>query len=215
MATHLLRLGGYIPPASTPVARSLWAAGVRARELLEEAEQLGDAFGPAWRSCHRFEILVPLALVLTHDVGRIVHALGRCLDLTLEQLGDLGWDQHDRQRVRLIRVLIIDLDPATEVLVAARDAALEHAGRRGAGRHRYRLLTASAHLASLALQRSGFAPTAAFDASLIVEHLVGALEDASEGADLFTYAPDVATFRLEAETLLRAELRMLEEAYVA
>jgi hypothetical protein len=203
-----IRISPYVPPARCTVARALWRDGVYSGELLKHAERWGSDLDRAWAENDRLELAMPLAIVRcvpALDVARFARLLvaSMCELLPLEvtwPLGDIGI-----LNACLAGAVAPDVD--VPALMTDRGLALERAGRRSDGIHRYRILTAAAHVASLGLLRLSHAGArGSADACLVVEHSIGALRDARTVSDLFSARIDVDAFEQTAMARAREML---------
>lgn len=192
-----LRISGHVPAGW--LARRLWAAGVYSRELLESVEHHATV-AEAWEACERLELVLPLAVLRGARMGRIASVAATWWEAAESRLGDLGWCDEDAATAQacVFWARAPDIDVAGAETM--RDRALERAGKRAPGRHRYRMMTAAAHLASLGVQRVRRPLSAAADGELVAEHLLGAVHDAAGAAagDLFAEAPDAEGFARDA-----------------
>jgi hypothetical protein len=193
MSGHLeVRLSGRVPAPQT-VARQLWIAGVYGSELLAVAERW-PTLDTAWEHCARLELVIPLAVLRARPMVDVVRVARDWVLTARERIGDLGWPVEDRRLAAGALAASIAPDVDVVRLAELRDRALERAGQRADGRHRYRLLTAVAHTANLGVRRVRTGFGAAADGELVAEHLIGALEEAeaTQQGDLFATPVDSA-----------------------
>ncbi len=209
---HEIRLGAYRPPEAARIARRLWAEGVYVRELLERAERWEGDGARAWAECERLELALPLALLRGASVDALAGVARAWWHSAVHRLGGLealAWSGDDRYLALRCVDGAAEPDVDLERLIGVRAAAL---GRvRGPGRHRYRLLTAAAHVAGIGIQRVRQPLSVYADAMLVGEHLAGAVHDAADAADLFSGPVDVDAFVRSALELAREQL-LLEVA---
>lgn len=203
-----VRLSGYVPPAGT-VARRLWADGVYERAALEHALAWGGELERAWAECDRLELLLPIALARGAPLDRVTLVARGWILAARTALGDdLGWPPEDRALAAeiLADAIAPDIDRAHLALLGMR--AVERAGARAGGEHRYALLTACSELAQLGCKRSRNGFAASSNCEHLAAVLVAAVTPVDRALDLFSAPRDPEAFVREAITLARRELEL-------
>lgn len=198
-----LRVSGYVPKRW--VAKRLWAAGVYEVALLQHAERW-ETLADAWRECDLVELVLPLAILRGAPALTVVRVAGGWLADAYDVAVGPGGEWPDVDRDLLGRCVVEAAAPDFDVvrLGQLRDRAIRRAGARAPGLHRYRLLTAAAHLAALGIQRAYPTGAGAADAELVGEHSLGAVRDAATRTELDLFSPLVDAEAYETAALLLA-----------
>lgn len=200
---HREIIRGPAPAKSATLAQELWWHGISLPDLFELTASWDEDPERAWRECDRLELLLAIALVRKAPLDRVCLVASTWLERAMQELSP-GLAGDELALIALARGCATTPDPTARDAEGTMLALVQRAQRRGAGKHRYRLLTAAAYLAGMAYHRGSTWPwRATWEAHLVGVHVTGAFLEARESADLFSSAVDFDGFRTWALELAR------------